>query len=221
MILLVVLLRAGEIYTQLARYQRYWDMVNQKPMNKADLVYIAFGDSVAQGVGASRPDKGYVGLIAEELAKDGPVRVINLSKSGARINDVIDTQLPKYESLRLANRQVITIDIGANDVVRGNLKNFENDMDRLMARLPENTVIADIPSFKGSRYGRLESRVGEANEIMDRLATKHGVDLVKIHDRIEKGHGLRTFSGDLFHPSDYGYSTNWAPAFLERIKRWL
>ncbi|HEX5797987.1 MAG TPA: hypothetical protein VFX79_01410 [Candidatus Saccharimonadales bacterium] len=90
--------RLGELYTQLARYQKYWTSSNLEDINKHDFVYVALGDSAAQGIGASTPLKGYVGLIAEELQKgrEKDVKVINLSKSGAKIADVLQAQLPLY-----------------------------------------------------------------------------------------------------------------------------
>lgn len=219
-IILVLALRVGELYTQLGRYQRYWDRVNQKPIAKNDLVYVAFGDSAAQGIGASRPDKGYVGLITRHLSESyhQNVRAVNLSKSGAAINDVTNTQLARYKALNLSNEQVITLDIGANDVVRTDLNNFEKDMDKLMRELPKETLIANIPSFKGSRYVRMEGKVNQANEIMHRLAEKHGFELINIHDNVAGNSGIRAFAADIFHPSDYGYKTNWAEPFLKRIK---
>src|SRR5215212_8776807 len=44
------------------------------------LRYVALGDSLAQGIGASRPDRGYVGLLAErvERATGRRVEVVNL-----------------------------------------------------------------------------------------------------------------------------------------------
>lgn len=218
-ILLLVVLRIGELYTQLGRYQKYWDKVNQKPQDKNNLLYVALGDSAAQGIGASSPDKGYVGLIAKELSKNQPVHVINLSKSGASINDVADNQLPKYEGLKLDDKNtVITLDVGANDVVRSDLSSFEKDMDNLMSKLPKHTIIADVPSFKGSRYGRLEERVNRANEIMYKLAKKHGFELVGVHDNVAGNSSIRAFAADYFHPSDFGYQTNWANPFINRIK---
>lgn len=221
--LLVMILRVGELYTQLARYQRYWDRVNQKPPAQDELVYVAFGDSAAQGVGASAPDKGYVGLIAESLAtaNDKPVRIINLSKSGAKASDVLSTQLPKYRALELprGQAQILTIEIGANDIISFNSAKFEKDMDKLMSELPKATVMSDIPSFAGSRLARYEDRVAEANRILYDLAAKHGYELAGLHSQVRKNHGLRTFSADFFHPSDYGYKTNWLPVFMDRINK--
>lgn len=217
-ILLVAVLRVGELYTQLTRYQKYWDRVNENPIGSADLVYVALGDSAAQGVGASKPQNGYVGLIADELAKNQKVQVINFSKSGAKISDVLNTQLPAYEKLKITGKTVITIEIGANDITSYNEQKFESEMDELMKKLPNGTIISDIPSFKGSRLYKLEPRVISANQIMQRLATAQNIELAQLHERVEKNHGIRTFAADIFHPSDYGYRTNWLPAFIAQIQ---
>lgn len=221
LVLIILLLRVGELYTQLSRYQRYWDRVNDQPIDKTELVYVAFGDSAAQGVGATRPEKGYVGLIANELSArtDNKVQIINLSKSGARIRDVLDTQLPRYQELDLGPKQIITIEVGANDIVNFDAKKFEADMDELMTKLPPHAVMSDLPSFKGSRLAKLEPKVVEANQIMDKLATKHGRQLARLHQRVEQNKGWRTFSADIFHPSNYGYKVNWLPAFMEQLDK--
>lgn len=217
-ILLIFILRVGELYTQLARYQKYWDRVNQQKVKNASITYIAFGDSAAQGVGATSPDKGYVGLIADELSKDNKkVRTVNLSKSGAKIRDVLDTQLPRYESMKLSGKKIITVEAGANDIITFDKNKFEEDMNELMTKMPAETVISDIPTFKGSRLAKFDYRVSEANSIIYRLAKKHDIQIAKLHERVENNHSFRTFSADLFHPSNYGYRTNWLPAFMERI----
>jgi acyl-CoA thioesterase I len=215
----IVVLRLGELYTQIARYQKFWDYQNSRPLSKDEIVYVALGDSVAQGIGASKPQKGYVGLVAEYLAESRGknVHVINLSKSGAKIDDVQSRQLPELERLDIGNQRVITLDIGANDIATFAAADFEREMDELMARLPKDTIIADIPYFGGSRLGKHQPKVEEANQVMSRLADKHGFELANVHENIAKNHGIRTFAADLFHPSDYGYKTNWTPAFIDKI----
>ena len=53
-----------------------------------DLVYVALGDSAAQGIGASTSDNGYVGLVADRLRErtGNPVLGVNLSRSGATVH---------------------------------------------------------------------------------------------------------------------------------------
>jgi lysophospholipase L1-like esterase len=211
--------RLGELYTQLARYQKFWTHSNLRPIHPEDFVYVALGDSAAQGIGASKPTKGYVGLIAEELQKTTKkqVKLINLSKSGAKAVDVLKTQLPAYKQMQLSDDHILTMEIGANDIMAFDESRFEREMDELMSQLPKNTIVSDIPSFLGSRLASREPTVLKANEIINRLAAKHGFKLAELHRRVEVNHGLRTFAADFFHPSDYGYKVNWTEAFMEKI----
>ncbi|MHB8274889.1 MAG: hypothetical protein ACYDC9_09005 [Dermatophilaceae bacterium] len=64
-------------------------------------MYVTLGGSAAQGVGASSPRRGYVSLVAEQLSRSTgrPVRVINLSRSGARVRDVVDEQQPRLAGM--------------------------------------------------------------------------------------------------------------------------
>lgn len=215
---LIFIIRLGDLYTQLARYQKFWDYQNGLPVAKDDFVYVAFGDSAAQGVGASSPVRGYVGLIARQIHEDTGknVKIINLSKSGGKIRDVIDTQIPKYKEIEKVD--LVTIEIGANDILTFDPDKFRKDMSELMDLLPAGTVISDIPSFKGSRLSRQEPKVLEANKIIYELAQGRDLVLVPLHEKVTKNNGLRTFSADFFHPSNHGYKTNWADTFLEKIK---
>ena len=97
--------------------------------------YLALGDSVAAGVGASRPDLGYVPLVADALRSarqcgdDGNLSCLrestNLSVSGATTTTLIASQLPAATSLLQARNsnatpdddvRLITLTIGGNDV---------------------------------------------------------------------------------------------------------
>jgi len=153
--------------------------------------------------------------VAEKYQKN--VHTINLSRSGAKIADVLNRQLPAYQALGITAPHIVTIEIGANDVTTFDPVKFETEMKRLMGKLPPQTVISDIPSFQGSRLAKYEAQVDQANKIMSRLAKKYAFELAGLHQNISANHGLRTFAADFFHPSDYGYKTNWAPVFLERI----
>jgi lysophospholipase L1-like esterase len=208
-----------ELLTQVDRYKNYWDQ-QSKTTSKNQQIYVALGDSTAQGIGASNPDKGYVGVIARELSKQrgDTVSVVNLSKSGARIKDVLNTQLPQLKTLNLKTPPIVTIEIGANDMAGFEPTSFELQVDALMSQIPKQTVMSDVPYFGSSRHKKLEVNVQEANKIMNKLANKHGIKLAKLHDRIKQNDGLKIFAADLFHPSDYSYRENWAYIFLKRLQ---
>lgn len=208
-----------ELWTQLARYQTYWSRQNDKSASANSVQYIALGDSTAQAIGASHPSKGYVGIISTELEKkyDRPVQTINLSKSGAKVKDVLITQLPDLERRGYDKDTKITIEIGANDMIKFNAVEFEIQVDELMERLPAQTVISDIPYFGESRFKSKQPNVDKANEIMYRQAAKHNRVLVPLHAKMKQNGGIKTFAPDWFHPSNTAYKQNWAPVFLEKL----
>ncbi len=100
------------------------------------ITYLALGDSVAAGVGASRADLGYVPLVADALnrrhcgtdqALGCPLESINMSVTGATTTTLIASQLPAATSLlqeRNSNTtpeddvRLITLTIGGNDLFR-------------------------------------------------------------------------------------------------------
>lgn len=216
---LLVLISVGELYSQLGRYTRYWQSVNASA-DKDGFVYVAFGNSAAQGVGATKPQNGYVGLVAKALSEEigEPVQTINLSKSGAKVADVLNTQYPAYEKLKLAKTPVITVEIGANDMLSFDEKKFSSEMDQLLGKLPKTAVVSDIPYFGGTRFSKVQPQVEIANSVMRKLAKKHGLRLVPLHDKVRSNTGLSTLAIDIFHPSNKAYRENWAPTFLAGIR---
>jgi lysophospholipase L1-like esterase len=97
--------------------------------------HLALGDSVAAGVGASRPDLGYVPLVAAALAgarRCGDDQTgsclresIDLSVGGATTSSLVATQLPAATALLQARNRnatteddvrLITLTIGGNDL---------------------------------------------------------------------------------------------------------
>lgn len=202
-------------------YAIAWKSENAEPHRPGAMLYVALGDSAAQGLGAITQHNGYVGLIQAELKKDGrDVQVINLSKSGAKIQDVLTDQLPELATLQ---PDVITIEIGANDIADYDAARFETEMDALMTQLPKTTLISDLPYFGGRTRlpffggGTPERLVVEANQIMERLASKHGFDLVELHAETQARNNYPwSYAVDYFHPNDLGYRA-WADAFIKRL----
>ena len=83
-------------------------------------VYLALGDSIAAGEGASGPDTtDYVARVAaaiDEGTGDAP-EVVSLADGGATTQDLIDTQLaPAIEQLGGGDVQLVTVTIGGNDM---------------------------------------------------------------------------------------------------------
>ena len=196
---------------------RWW---KEQRAQQGELLYVALGDSAAQGVGASRPGRSYVGLLAAHLtARTGrTVRVINLSVSGARLRDAITVQLPALAKL-LEAPDLLTVAIGANDIASFDETRFERELGVVYDALPGDAIVGDIPAFF---YGGAEKRVQVANSIVHRLAAERGFEIASVYARTRRQGGIRyalnQVAADFFHPNDRGYSV-WASAFLPLLDR--
>ncbi|MGI9822963.1 SGNH/GDSL hydrolase family protein [Agromyces sp. Marseille-Q5079] len=212
----------------LARRQHHWRTALSEaiPVNSAywreqragpgELLYVAIGDSAAQGIGASRPGHSYVGFIAQSLAAASarPVRTVNLGISGATLRIAIDDELPVLEELA---PDVLTVCIGANDIADFDAARFDREIRELFARLPDHAIVADLPSFY---FPPAQGRVRTANRLLRAAAAERGLVVVPLFARTDRQGlwGVSTqFAGDLFHPNDRGYRI-WAAAFRQAVE---
>ena len=193
----------------------YWS----QPRGQAGgLLYVALGDSTAQGIGASRPQKGYVSLIADRLraATGQPVQVVNLSSSGARIRDVLDVQIPALRDLG-HEADLVTVAIGGNDIRDYDRTRFAAETDLLTAALPAGSFVADAPYFM---HGRWERDAQQAADLLSASTIRRNLRPVPLHEAL-KQQGAKAmvtqFSADWFHPNDRGHRV-WADAFWNRIR---
>lgn len=177
------------------------------------LLYVALGDSTAQGIGATNPGRSYVGRLAGKLrsATHGSVRVMNLSVSGATTWLCRKDQLPKLEKFGV-EPDVVTVAIGANDIIDFEPERFERNLRHIYGALPSHAIVADVPAmFLPDR----EKKIAVANEIVRRVADEHGLTVAPLYDTTRRQGFFRTWrnsAGDLFHPNDRGYRV-WASAF--------
>ena len=182
---------------------------------KGDLLYVALGDSAAQGIGASAPNRGYVGILADHirLATGQTVRVLNLSVSGATVDLAVRDQLPRLAKLQ---PDIVTVAIGANDIAQWDPVRFEAGIREVYAALPPHAIVADLPCF---HLPHNERKVAVANRIVREVAAEHGLTVVPLH-ATTKREGFRSVlsqvANDMFHPNDRGYRI-WADAFLPEL----
>jgi acyl-CoA thioesterase-1 len=211
----------------LARRQHHWrdTLSDSIPVNSAywreqkerhgDVLYVALGDSAAQGIGASRPAHSYVGFIARQLRSHTSRRlgVANLGISGATLRIAIDKELPLLAAIE---PDILTVCIGANDMASFDAGRFDREIRELFAALPSHAIVADLPSFY---FLPAERKVREANRLLRRAAADHGLAVVPLHALTDRQGlwGVTTqFAGDLFHPNDRGYRV-WAEAFQPAV----
>ena len=201
------------IQRQIRRYAKAWEMERN---SQGKLLYLALGDSTAQGIGATHYLKGYVGLTAAQVAKarKTTVRVYNISKTAATSTDLVRDQLPLLTALSEAPA-ITTVSIGSNDVVYGvKYEDSVNNLKQLLAALPAGSFIANIPPFTGPAT----KRATRLNKAYAKLVPAYGHYLVDIESVYRKqGIKLRYYGRDFFHPSDLGYK-DWAVAFWDVIE---
>ncbi len=207
--------RIVRVARSVSSYAEYW---SQPRGDTGGLLYVALGDSAAQGIGASEPSLGYVGLIAQRLrdSTGQPVQVINLSKSGARIRDVLSTQLPALQALGRAP-DVVTVAIGGNDIRAYDRDTFAAEAQRLTAALPAGSYVADAPYFM---HGRWQRDAAQAASLLRADAEQNGLRPVGLQSALQAQgwQAMATqFAADWFHPNNRGHRV-WADAFWARIE---
>jgi len=187
----------------------------------AAVLYVALGDSTVEGVGATSPDRNYVGRLHERLRAVYPrARVVNLGAGGATSADVLLRQLDRAIGLR---PDLVTLSIGPNDITtRVPVATYEKNLETILGRLRyETTAVAVVnlipdlavtPRFSRSR---LREAVGRQtivfNEALERKGRAHGAELVNLYAASQREVPLQPelISADGYHPSDAGYA-RWA-----------
>jgi lysophospholipase L1-like esterase len=207
----IEVVRLLQLRASITSYAQYWQQRKAVP---GQFTYVALGDSTGQGIGASKPQYGYVGLLAGQIAgaTHESVRVVNLSVSGAKIEDVIQTQLPQLKNY---HANLITVEIGANNVTDYNPTTFRSQYDALAQALPPGTVLANIPYFGGRIRDNAEAL--SASTIIAEAGQANHLQVVDLQAATHQGQSILNYGADFFHPSDRGYRI-WAAAFWKIIQ---
>lgn len=187
-------------------HTRYWERLAERP---GDVLYIAVGDSTAQGIGAREPAGSYVGQLERML--DARLHVVNLSISGARLADVVTALLPRLAQFD-TDRALVTFAAGADNIADFDPDRFGRDLATIFDALPDHALVAELPS---SHVRPHQGRVREANRILHQLADRHHLIVVPLHgvtSRFGPAGIVTHHARDLFHPNDRGYR-RWARAF--------
>ncbi len=188
------------VQDQVVPWARAWEEHNRRVLTEAGPLWVALGDSMTQGIGASAPERGWAGQLSERLAASGwPHRLVNLSVSGARVEDVLDRQLAALETLTATTgAALVTVVIGSNDIVAA--RHRARLVDRftvMLDRLPPSSVVANLPN------PRREARLVDA--LLHERAAEGRLVLADLREE-----GPRSWRGrlaaDLFHPNDLGYA---------------
>jgi lysophospholipase L1-like esterase len=128
-------------------YAAWWREQNLAALRADDgPLWVVLGDSMSQGIGASAVERGYVPLTTQALRAQGiPVRVLNLSFSGARTADVTELQLPVMRAVA-PHPALVTVMIGSNDLIRRSLREaLPARYAELLRALPPGTRFTTWP----------------------------------------------------------------------------
>ncbi len=186
------------------------------------------GDSTAAGVGASDPDGSLPRRVAAGLGR--PVELVVLARSGARIDEVLEEQLPRVAAL---DPDVLIVSVGANDVVHLTTKSrFTSRYRRLLEQLRpsvtgRSVVVLGIPDMGAPpRFPQpLRAVVGWRGRALDHglREAAAGRDEVRYVDIAgQTGPAMRRqpdryFALDRYHPNEAGYGL-WADAVLDVVR---
>jgi acyl-CoA thioesterase I len=193
----------------------HWQAHNEQVLQvpESGPLWVVLGDSTAQGLGAPSPECGYVGQVLDVLRQRTrlPWRVLNLSASGSLIRDVLNHQLPRLP----ASADLVTCGIGVNDVLYTGPGKLFADLRTLLATVPENTIVLDLPVPTG--YAGLIGRASRPyltriNRTLHEAAAARNLPVAEV-----SSHFLPPWTGkfasDCFHPSQDGYR-DWTRALL-------
>lgn len=192
---------------QIAPYAAYWRTGNLAALRRDGLLWVVLGDSLCQGIGASRVDRGWVPRCAAQLHASGvDHRIVNLSFSGARISDVVERQVPTMSSLG-ETPALVTVLVGGNDLIRREFRRRLADRFReLLGLLPDGSLIATMPN---AAYG-----LRGLGRIVAAEPASRGLVAVPVHVPLPFGAYRR--AEDYYHPDDRGYAAI-ASAFTAAI----
>ena len=197
-------------------FASHWQAHNYRILTETGPLWVVLGDSTGQGLGAFSPEGGYVGqtLAGLRLGTGLPWRVLNLSVSGALIRDVLHGQLPRLPTAA----DLVTCGIGANDILYTPPAKLLRDLRALLAAIPDDTVVLDLPLPTGiwGILGRISvPYVTRINRTIHESALARGLPVAEI-----SAHFLPPWAGkfasDSFHPSQAGYR-DWTRALLAAI----
>jgi lysophospholipase L1-like esterase len=199
-----------------AAFASHWQLHNCRVLTESGPLWVVLGDSTAQGLGAPSPESGYVGQVLAELRERTGQRwrVLNLSTSGALIRDVLQYQLPRMP----AAPDLVTCGIGVNDILYTAPSRLFADLRTLLATLPDEAVVLDLP-LPGGLWGVLGRftvpYVARINRSIHQHARARGLPVAEVSAHFRPPWGGK-FASDYFHPSQAGYG-DWARALLAAL----
>jgi acyl-CoA thioesterase I len=192
----------------------------ENPLGKGAATYVALGDSLSAGVGASNVEETFVYNYAENLSKTFQlVKVVNLAQPGGTTSEVLTSQLP---TVFVEKPAFITLLIGTNDVHnKKSMKDFRETYSTILSDLVNKTdakiTVINIP-YLGSRKvvrfpfttiltWRTKKFNSVISDLVSRVKDKNRIKFIDLYTATyDQGRGTSDYySSDFFHPSNLGY----------------
>lgn len=191
---------AAQVWSTVDPLAEAWRAHNLEAVDRPGRRWFVLGDSLAQGVGASAFDTGWVGQLAARLAETPEeVNIVNLSATGARVSDVQCQQLPALELIGTRLGDLVTVMVGSNDLLgrRERRENLPTAFVELLGRLPAGSLVATLPNPSRS-----------ATRVNDRIQAAADAGTILMADlRVNGPTSWRgRLAGDFFHPNDAGHA---------------
>jgi acyl-CoA thioesterase I len=210
----------------------YWDAHNERVRRERaaqgankDPLWIALGDSTAQGLGAPGPQGGYVGQTLTQLRRTTGRhwQVINLAVSGSLMRDVLAEQIPQLaNAANQANEDdkpdLVTCGTGVNDILFSPPAKLFADLRVLLNAVPDNTVLLDLPLPAGFWWivGRMSvPYITRINRVIREVAEERNLPVAEVSTQFVAPWSGK-FACDNFHPSQDGYR-DWTRALLAAV----
>jgi hypothetical protein len=136
---------------QIRAFADDWAAANLEARRATGPLWVVLGDSTSQGIGATRREAGYVGLVHGRLRHREAWRVINLSRAGAGLADVLARQLPELVALsREQQIDLVSCIVGVEDIAR-RVPGLDITLRQVLGALPSGAVVGTFA--RGSRGG--------------------------------------------------------------------
>ncbi|HEY8731536.1 MAG TPA: SGNH/GDSL hydrolase family protein [Candidatus Limnocylindria bacterium] len=197
-------------------------------MDPTSIRYLALGDSFTIGTGIT-PEKAFPALLAAKWRAAGrAVELLNPAVNGYTTDDLILKELPHVPVFKPT---IVTLLIGANDIVRGGSddKRYRGQLRRIYAHLHTDGVapgaVVGLPMPEWSRspaaspYGTTEAlltRVKHFNAIAMEEAENAGARYVDLYPLMHRQAAAEMLATDELHPNAEAHE-EWAKAIAEKI----
>lgn len=191
-------------------------------MDPTSIRYLSLGDSFTIGTGI-QPERAFPAVLAQKWRDAGhTVELLNPAKNGYMTDDLIGQEL--RHALSFAPN-IVTVLIGANDIVRGSDDSRYREQIRRIHRglraasIPAKAVIV-LPQPEWSRspaaspYGTPESlrtRIEHFNAVVEEEAELAGSRYVDLYPLMKRQAAAEMLATDELHPNTEAHA-EWAAA---------